>query len=456
MESMHPPQNPERRETTVRDLVAVVFRQKWMIITVFAVATLAVFVLNLRSPTTYESRSRVRVERGRKDSSLDAYTKILPWSEEISSEIETVKSYPVEERAQQILDDWSKKGELSQPIRMIRGGVAAGVIGESNVIEISYESQDASVCRPVTDAVTKAYSDFRQQSLSFPEASKFFSEAIPRAEKELESLRTRKETYLGTVGIGGSKARESDVAYLLQDTEGNLLTTNRDLGQAQRNLATAEALADSSHLDVAYLAELKLQNAPTLLHLREEVIKAQMERDGLAATLTPQHPKLRAAEENLASAEGMLRDEVASTLGVLRAQIAQLSARKGELEAQRTRLSAELSELPQVEEQLADLDNSISLKQAELRDLKQKELLNQVNQATTPEYTVTLLSPASAPQAKKTKDYVRMGLAPLMSLVVGLLLAFFLDSLDHSLRGPSDVEEYLNLPVLAALPESRD
>jgi len=27
-----------------------------------------------------------------------------------------------------------------------------------------------------------------------------------------------------------------------------------------------------------------------------------------------------------------------------------------------------------------------------------------------------------------------MGLAPFMSLIVGLLLAFFLDSLDHSLR----------------------
>jgi capsular polysaccharide biosynthesis protein len=42
-----------------------------------------------------------------------------------------------------------------------------------------------------------------------------------------------------------------------------------------------------------------------------------------------------------------------------------------------------------------------------------------------------------------------------MSLVVGLLLAFFLDSLDHSLRSPIEVEEHLGLPVLAALPESR-
>ena len=83
-------------------------------------------------------------------------------------------------------------------------------------------------------------------------------------------------------------------------------------------------------------------------------------------------------------------------------------------------------------------------------------LLTQINRATSPDYTVTLLAPAGSPYAKLTKDYVRMGLAPLMRLVVGFLLAFFLDSLDHSLRTSSDVEQHLGVPVLAALPDSKD
>ncbi len=127
-----------------------------------------------------------------------------------------------------------------------------------------------------------------------------------------------------------------------------------------------------------------------------------------------------------------------------------------DLEAQRDQLRTELTRFPQVEVELARRDNRIDLLQDKLKDLRRNQLLTQVNEATTPDYTVTILSPAGAPVPKNTRDYVRMALAPLMSVVVGLLLAFFLDSLDHSLRGPADVEEHLGLPVLAALPESNE
>ena len=64
------------RPTTIRDLVAVVFRQKWVILTIFGVTTLSVLLLNLRSPTTYESMGRLKVERGRKEASSELLSAI--------------------------------------------------------------------------------------------------------------------------------------------------------------------------------------------------------------------------------------------------------------------------------------------------------------------------------------------------------------------------------------------
>jgi capsular polysaccharide biosynthesis protein len=64
---------------------------------------------------------------------------------------------------------------------------------------------------------------------------------------------------------------------------------------------------------------------------------------------------------------------------------------------------------------------------------------------------VTLLTPASEAVARKTKDYVRMALAPIFSLVIGLGLVFFVESLDHSIKTPADAEEALGIPVLASL-----
>jgi hypothetical protein len=50
---------------------------------------------------------------------------------------------------------------------------------------------------------------------------------------------------------------------------------------------------------------------------------------------------------------------------------------------------------------------------------------------------------------------VRMALGPILSLIVGLGLAFFWDSLDRSLKSVREAEEYLSLPVLAVVAEKR-
>jgi uncharacterized protein involved in exopolysaccharide biosynthesis len=444
------------RQATLRDLVAVVFRQKWVVLTVFAVTTLSVFVLNLGTATTYESNSQLRVERGRRENTLNPTPRVLPWNEEISSEIETVKSYPVAHRAQEILDQWYKEGKISRPIRLNRGGIGAGVLGESNVIDVSYESQDASVCRPATDAITTAYAEFRRQSQSFPAAASFFLVELDRVSTELAEAQAGKEAYLGQLGPTGSRARQTSVSLLLQDTDMKFLSKSNDVSLLRQQAATARSLLNAGEIESPYFTELGNENTTTINELRRQLMENRLQRDQLAATLTDQHPKFRAAEQAFQSAHGMLEREIRRTADLLDARLSEGEAGLRDLDGQRNLLRAELTQFPQVEVELARRDNQISLLQDKLKDLRQKQLLTQVNEATAPDYTVTILSPADAPAAKNTRDYVRMALAPLMSVVVGLLLAFFLDSLDHSLRGPADVEEHLGLPVLAALPESND
>ena len=69
--------------------------------------------------------------------------------------------------------------------------------------------------------------------------------------------------------------------------------------------------------------------------------------------------------------------------------------------------------------------------------------------------TVTLLNPAGAAVPKNTRDIVRLLLAPGFSLIVGVGLAFFIDGLDLTVRTAGQAEAYLDLPVLATLPERR-
>lgn len=455
MEAMHPGSTPPQQQTTVRDLVAVIFRQKWIILTLFAVTTISVFLFNLRTATTWESSARVRVERGRKETTLTPNLRVLPWKEEISSEIETVKSYPVARQAQAIVDEWYESGRINQQITINRAGVEAGVIGESNVLDITYASQDASACRPVTDAVTMAYTEFRSESDEFPRAARFFEDRITEVETKLSDLERSKIELLARIGGGASRMREDDVGEMLRGVQANVLEEESRLRRLKSQLRVAEALAAEQDADSPYFTQLKFENAWMLNQIREEVLRSRMERDELAATLQPSHPKYKAAQQALDSAERTLNDEVASTVALIRSEIEDSEESLTLSREQERRLSTEFNNIPKYQIDLEVVDHEIKVARDELRELKGKQIQSQVNQATSQEYTLTMLSPASAPYAKNTRDYVRMALAPIMSLVVGLLLAFFVDSLDHSLRTRQEVEEQLGLPVLASLPETR-
>lgn len=443
-------------QATVRDLVTVIFRQKWVILTVFLVTTLSVLLLNLRTPTTYQSLAKVRVERARPETSLRPGVRVLPWSEEIASELETVKSYPVAQRAQQILDQWYEEGKVSKKIRLSRSAIGARVIGESNVLEVSYTSQEASVCRPVTDAVAKAYRRFRQESIAVPQAKKFFEREIAAVVKDLDDLQKEEERYLAVVGSAGVKARQASLSTLLQNAEADLMEVKTNRSLLARKLDQARALVNAEDYDATFFSQLKYQSGWAIKDLKKDLIDAKLERDRLSATLTPEHPKLRQAEQQYQTAKAMLEDEIRSTLSYMENEYRQLTEKQSMLAAQVADLRTQLAAIPQVSVELSRLDSEIAFKRDQLKDLKSKQIATQVTLATSPKYTVTVLVPASPPYAMKTRDYVRMALAPLMSLVVGFLLAFFLDSLDHSLRTSADVEEHLGLPVLAALPESRD
>jgi hypothetical protein len=92
-----------------RDFLAVLFRRRWIIATVFAVTTLTVLAINLTRPLFFESTGKVILKRGEKDTLLGGGLRTMTWEEELASEVETVKSDAIVSRAQAIVDEAHKK-----------------------------------------------------------------------------------------------------------------------------------------------------------------------------------------------------------------------------------------------------------------------------------------------------------------------------------------------------------
>lgn len=444
------------KQATTRDFLSVVFRQLWVIVTVFMIAVVSVVIVTLKTPTVYESSSRVLVNRGRKQSVLQPTLQVLTWEEETSSEIETVKSLPVAERAQKLLDDWVKAGKIDRRIRLARSGVDAGVLNQSNVIEITYTNKDAESCVPVTNAVTQAYMDFRRASGTVPLVHEFFTREIGQVDSAMTDVLRRREDYLRTTGTIAPNEEQSGLFNLMNTAEGDLANVQAQLRVLEQQLGESRRiLAQPGVPDPAYFISNDLGNQANLTSLKQRWNDLRVERDALAPKQTPEHPELMGVINSLAEVEAQIREEAKVSVQLLESRRAMLTEKAHTLQGLVDNYRIKLEAIPHKEIALDNFDHEMTTLRDRYKELVGKEIQARISQATSPDLTVTLFSPASRPKALRTTDYVRLALAPILSLVVGLMLAFFLDSLDHSLKSSSDIEEFLGIPVLAALPETK-
>lgn len=444
------------RQATARDFLAIIFRQLWVIVTVFIIASLSVVIVSLRTPTSYESTSKVLVSRGRKQSALQPNLQVLTWEEELSSEIETVKSLPVAERAQKILDKWFQEGRLNKKLRLSLSGVGSGVVGESNVVQISYSSRDAEACVPVTNAVTQAYMDYRRESNTVPFVNEFFRTEIATVDSAMTELKRQRDAYIQQTGAIDPSEEQRTLYSLLQNTESDLAEVRQRLRLNRENLLQAkEHIRTHPDPDPAFFFSLDLGNQLNLSTLKSKMQDLEQEREKMASRMTADHPEMQGILQSITEVHQQIRDEASSCIALLEARRQADEERERSLVAQAAIYRTQLERIPFQESTLSQFEHEMTTLRDRYKELLGKEIQARIQQATTPDWTVTLFQPASRPIALRTTDYVRLALAPLLSLVVGLMLAFFLDSLDHSLKTASDIEEYLGIPVLASLPETR-
>jgi uncharacterized protein involved in exopolysaccharide biosynthesis len=444
------------RQATTRDFLAVIFRQLWVIVTVFMIAVVSVLFVSWRSPTTYESSSRVLVNRGRKQSVLAPNLQILTWEEEVSSEIETVKSFPVAQRTQKILDKWFEEKKLRKPLRLSPSSVDAGVIGESNVIEISYSSRDPESCIPVTNALTQAYMEFRHESGSVPFVNEFFTREIGIVDSAMAALMARREAYFRSTGTIAPPEERQQLFSLLHKAADEMAEVQQQIRVNQQYLRQAQLLmAEEEVPNTAFFSSLDLGNFQTLATLQQKYNLLEQDRQTLMSKQTPDHPELMGVNSAIAEVKSQIREESKATVNLLKSKAISLEERERSLQGLMKNYRSELELIPDKEFSLDEMDHEMTTLRDRYKELVGKEIQARISQATSPDWTVTLFAPSSRPKALKTTDYVRLALAPILSLVVGLMLAFFLDSLDHSIKSATDVEEHLGIPVLASLPETR-
>ena len=179
------PSTLNRTQATSRELFTVIFRRKWLILGLFLVVTATVVGLAFTTPVSYSSSGRVLVMRGERLSALSPGRQLYnDWEEDLGSEVEVARSYPVIQRARELLaEDVKKTGKQA---KLDARTIDIEVMGKSNVLGIGYSDLDADKAQMVCNALITAYVEYRagQAHLGKPEA--FFETELQQIKSDIE------------------------------------------------------------------------------------------------------------------------------------------------------------------------------------------------------------------------------------------------------------------------------
>jgi uncharacterized protein involved in exopolysaccharide biosynthesis len=439
------------RQATAREFLAVAFRRKWLIIGLVVVTTITVVTAVLTTPTTWRSIGKVAVRRGEPESLLQTSRRLSGWEEELATEIQVIRSQPVAERAQALLDERARTG--GPKVGLAPGGLDAEVVGASNAVLIAYADRDPKVAEAACDAVITAYVAYRQETLNLAYPKAFFDGELGTVMHDLERLELQRRNFTTANDAVAIDDRQRATVSAVSDLQRRRNEVLSDLEEARMSLRQMQAIAADPSSDVPTFGGAAGEQV--LIDLRMKVVTQETKLAQLRERLREDAPDVQNAAMTLETLRALLRRETEARVKVAQSRVEALEARLKPIDTELARLQADLQVMPGKQMSLAEMDREIVVLKERYSELVKSSDQARIVQQTTSTVNVLVLEPAGRAAPMNQRDYVRLALAPAFSLVVGIGLAFFVDGLDTRVRTAADAETVLDLPVLATLRERR-
>jgi uncharacterized protein involved in exopolysaccharide biosynthesis len=168
---------------------------------------------------------------------------------------------------------------------------------------------------------------------------------------------------------------------------------------------------------------------------------------------TEKHPDLIAVDNQIEELRGQLKQELRNAYELAKNDYDELLVKYNATVAELEKTEAAISVIPDKEKELSRIESKITAFEKKYQLLLSREDEAQIAVASSSEFEIVVLTPPGEAWQVRKSDYVRLALGPFLALIVGLGLAFFFESMDHSLKNPAEVEEYIGSAVLATIGE---
>lgn len=332
-------------------------------------------------------------------------------------------------------------------------------VRETRLIDISYRHTDPKLATKIVNSVADTF--VLQNGEKKSEISNTTGSYLQQRIAELQSnIRSKEEeliNYAKNHQILSLDANQNTVVERLEGLNKQLLVAEneRKLAEAAYRASlrpgAAEALAEAGTTESEMPSTTKLT---TQAELRLSELKQK--RAELLVENTEKWPAVKEIDKQIAVLEKQISDTRARAVGVVTTNLAtryrQALATEQELRKAYDQQRAETLTQNEAAVNYRIIKQEIETNKGLLEGLLQRTKENDVVMAGTPN-NIRVVDFAIAPKKPVApKRTLIVAMSVLLSLVLGVALAFFIEYIDDSVRSPEDVEHFLSLPSVALIP----
>lgn len=487
---------------SLRDLVGIVFRRRRVILFSFA-GLLAGALLAIKFlPPTYESQMKILVERERVDPVVSTNANNSEadhglTENEVTSEVELFQS---RDSLQKAVEDCKldqpdphsflaavklnarrafgiapdKNGQMFKAILQLENDLHVNPMNNSNLIKITYDSHSPQEAFQVLKELGDIYLSKHSEVHRLPGISDFFKQQADQYEKDLTGAEKQLEGFNQKTGVVSADFGKQFTLQKAADFDISIRQTQAAIAETKQRLRALQDQEASGSARVTTQIRTS-ENSALMANLKSTLLNLELKRTELLQKYDPTYPLVQEVNTEIsqttsaiAEAERVgIREETTDedpTHALVTTEIAKAKADLMGLEA---RESAMTEALRTLQGKVLTLDHESMIQQDLQRTVKTDEesfLLYQrkheearindaldqrrIINAAIAEAAIMPLTPVSLPLL--TQLMLAVIVAGLSSLAIG----FVCEYLDPSFRTPAEVQEYLEIPLLASFPKS--
>jgi uncharacterized protein involved in exopolysaccharide biosynthesis len=472
---------------TLRDIIAVLFRQRWPMLIAFAIAVIAVAVSGVWIPK-YEARMKILALRQRSDAMVTPsanapaqFSNDQVSEEDLNSEVELLNSDDLLRKVVLTTGLSGKSGSPSDSENEVRIATAVRKLGKdlkieplrkSNVISVSYQAHDPKMAEEVLKALAAAYTEKHLEVHRPSGELKFFDQQTEQYKQGLNQAQEKLTNFTKGTGVVSAELERDSALQQANAFDSTARQAQTSLFETQQRVSALQAQLQSIKPRIT-TAVRNSDNPQLLEQLKSTLLNLQLKRTELLTKYEPTYRLVQEVDQQIADTKSAIsaeetkpiRDETSDQNPDYQWVQAELTKAQSDLSGLKARAATAAAVAAKYHDEAQHLDQNMVVQQNLLQDAKTQEdnyllyerkreearISNALDQGGI--LNVALAEQPVVPTLPKRTPLSIAFLTLLLAGTFSLGTAFLLDFMDPTFRTPDELAGYLGAPVLASLPK---